>query len=405
MRRWPVLALICAFVLLSSVLLLDVDRRHAVLGDVTDRLRALLATELSPDRPGAWAPSPHAVTLAVAAFVSPPIEARCRVSALHCERAKLDERSSSLRSEAEWLRLLGRLTRHVRWPMVIATTPDFAPAVRALRPTGLLVLEYASAAELPPIVTLGGKAWADEQAAFVTFDHGWSAWPPVYAVWAAKAWLVAEAARLNPWHSRLFFWVDAGALQERHPAMLFHPLPDLALLATRADAILAEGRPDQIIMSAAAHPHAPAATTPRVDWGDVWVQGLLFGGNAEAVDRYAQLYQATLEQQKAGRASAAREEALMTWLARRLPINLLLAADAVGCRASSMRPTKLTPQRPSAFGRGTARSITSRSPPARSCSLAWRANDLSRWRCPNCVSLPFCALESPRNTSWRHARG
>lgn len=86
-------------------------------------------------------------------------------------------------------------------------------------------------------------------------------------------------------------------------------------------------------MSAAAHPHAPDATTPRVGWDDVWVQGLLFGGTADAVERYARLYQTTLQAQKAGHASAAREEALMTWLARRHPVNLLLSADAVGCRA------------------------------------------------------------------------
>lgn len=97
-------------------------------------------------------------------------------------------------------------------------------------------------------------------------------WAAVYAVWAAKAWLVAEAARLNPWDSRLFFWLDAGALNDRHPVMLRQPIPDLALLAVRAEAILANGRPHQVIMSAVTHPPDPAPEDSREDW-EFWIQG------------------------------------------------------------------------------------------------------------------------------------
>ena len=327
------LTLLLALTILVSVALLDLDRRHALSSVALDTLRGLLARRRTTARPGAWEPSAHAVTLAIAAFPSPSVHERCRLSLADCERASHDQLRSSLRTEADWLWQLGRLTAHIRWPMIIATTPALAPAVRALRPTDLLVLEFASAVDLPPIAALGGKAWADEQAAFVTFNHGWSPWRGVFAVWGAKAWLVAEAARLNPWDSRLFFWLDAGALNDRHPVMLRQAMPDLALLATRADAILAGGRADQIIVSAVTHPSDPTPDESREDW-ELWIQALLFGGTALAVDGYASLYQSLLERQKARHASAAREEGLMTWLARYNPIHVLLSVDATGCRAS-----------------------------------------------------------------------
>lgn len=38
----------------------------------------------------------------------------------------------------------------------------------------------------------------------------------LYAIWTAKSWMLSETARLNPFKSDFFFWVDIGSFREQH---------------------------------------------------------------------------------------------------------------------------------------------------------------------------------------------
>lgn len=71
---------------------------------------------------------------------------------------------------------------------------------------------YSDAVDMPPIQSLGGAKWAQEMERKdpEKYKHVAGVYPP----WTAKPWMVREAKNFNPYHSKYFFWVDAGGFRD-----------------------------------------------------------------------------------------------------------------------------------------------------------------------------------------------
>lgn len=85
-----------------------------------------------------------------------------------------------------------------------------------------LIADYNDPFEMPPLVALGGKNWANKQYELDP-EQRWHV-PDVYGVWTAKPWIVRDASDRNPYDSDYFFWVSA-----RKNPYLFVPSPNLLL--------------------------------------------------------------------------------------------------------------------------------------------------------------------------------
>lgn len=71
----------------------------------------------------------------------------------------------------------------------------------------VLIADYSDPFEMPPLLALGGKSWAEKQYQLDP-EQRWHV-PDVYGVWTAKPWIVRDASDRNPFDSEYFFWVSA----------------------------------------------------------------------------------------------------------------------------------------------------------------------------------------------------
>lgn len=69
-----------------------------------------------------------------------------------------------------------------------------------------LIADYSDPFEMPPLLALGGKSWAEKQYQ-IDPEQRWHV-PDVYGVWTAKPWIVRDASDRNPFDSEYFFWVS-----------------------------------------------------------------------------------------------------------------------------------------------------------------------------------------------------
>jgi hypothetical protein len=85
--------------------------------------------------------------------------------------------------------------------------------MRGDRPTGILIREINSTWDLPHAAELResyeGPHWQ------LKMDREQSAHTPaLYAIWNAKAGLLADVAAANPFHSRYFIYADVGLFRD-----------------------------------------------------------------------------------------------------------------------------------------------------------------------------------------------
>ena len=116
-------------------------------------------------------------------------------------------------SQSHYLSWLENLLSFCQSPMVIFTTADFHPILYRLRRNGSLpaffIVNYKSPLQMPPIeplvATFERQHQTDPERAYHSVE--------LYAVWCAKSFMLNRSAELNPFRTKYFLYVDAGAFR------------------------------------------------------------------------------------------------------------------------------------------------------------------------------------------------
>ncbi|GAA6011354.1 hypothetical protein JCM11491_002755 [Sporobolomyces phaffii] len=213
----------------------------------------------------------------------------------------------------EWLtNFLGS----VELPIIFYCAPSMSAYIRNLRGNKPLTLiaDYNDPFEMPPLLALGGKTWAQKQYELDP-EQRWHV-PDVYGVWTAKPWIVRDASDRNPYDSEYFFWVDAGSFRD---AQVTHNFAALPSVLSKTFASLPA---DTVLLAATTQPFAdgleyvqsarPGTVPDREDR----LQGGWFGGKKQGVEMWElAVREVTVRQSALGR-FAGKEQPIWTQAAR-----------------------------------------------------------------------------------------
>ena len=133
-------------------------------------------------------------------------------------------------SQSHYLSWLENLLSFCQSPMVIFTTADFHPILYRLRRNGSLpaffIVNYKSPLQMPPIeplvATFERQHQTDPERAYHSVE--------LYAVWCAKSFMLNRSAELNPFRTKYFLYVDAGAFRSSN--YRFKKWPDRGAMRT-----------------------------------------------------------------------------------------------------------------------------------------------------------------------------
>ena len=122
----------------------------------------------------------------------------------------------SKHSLAEYRSWLENLIGFCQSPMVIFTSAEYYPILNSLRRNGSLpsyfIIDYNSPLEMPPIKplvsTFERQHPIDPERRYHSVE--------LYAVWCAKSYMLNRSAELNPFQTKYFFYLDAGAFRSPH---------------------------------------------------------------------------------------------------------------------------------------------------------------------------------------------
>ena len=139
-------------------------------------------------------------------------------------------------SQSEYLSWLQNLLSFCSCPMIIFSSAEFHPILHRLRRNGSLpsffIVDYQSPLEMPPIqslrFTFERQHRIDPEGVYHSVE--------LYAVWCAKSFMLNRSAELNPFNSKFFLYVDAGAFRSSN--YRFENWPDREIIRP----ILAEQR-------------------------------------------------------------------------------------------------------------------------------------------------------------------
>ncbi|GAA5887178.1 hypothetical protein JCM16303_002217 [Sporobolomyces ruberrimus] len=204
----------------------------------------------------------------------------------------------------------------VELPIIFYCAPSMSAYIRNLRGNKPLTLiaDYNDPFEMPPLLALGGKNWAQKQYE-VDPEQRWHV-PDVYGVWTAKPWMVRDASDRNPYDSEYFFWVDAGSFRD---AQVHH---DFAALPSVLSKTFAPLPSDTILLAATTQPFADglsyvkSARAGAVPDREDRLQGGWFGGKKEGIEMWEEaVREVTVRQSALGR-FAGKEQPIWTQAAR-----------------------------------------------------------------------------------------
>ena len=193
--------------------------------------------------------------------------------------------------------------------MVIFTSNEMLPLVKHLRnarslivcksnencfPT-VIIKDFNSPWEMPPI-----KRVKDMLLSQINIDpekHMHSS--DLYAVWNAKPWMLEYAVLKNPFNTRYFLWIDAGAFRNTH--YRFGSWSD----QQKAIKIFEKDGPEKLLLGlinrlpeklcANLHNHS---TKYNVESGPIargLIQGAIIGGSSESIRWWSKLYYNTID--------------------------------------------------------------------------------------------------------------
>ncbi|CAF1137576.1 unnamed protein product [Adineta steineri] len=121
--------------------------------------------------------------------------------------------SKSKHSKAQYQSWLENLLGFCQSPIVIYTSIEYQPILQQLRRNNSLrthfIVEYNSPLEMPPIKRLvpvfEQQYPSDPERAYHSVE--------LYAVWCAKSFILNRSAELNPFRTKYFLYIDAGAFR------------------------------------------------------------------------------------------------------------------------------------------------------------------------------------------------
>lgn len=211
----------------------------------------------------------------------------------------------SLDDYKQWLENFFRYTEN---PMVIFTSKEMLPLVNNLRTAyskgmcqsnkncyaTMIITDFNSPWEIPPI-----KSIKDALMTQLNLDpekeiHS----PDLYAVWNAKAWMLQYVTEQNPFRSRYFLWIDAGAFRTENYRFGRWPNQE------RAVQIFERDRPHKVLLSLI-NPFSKEVCTKLqnrmaaydVEQGPLklnLIQGGIIGGSSESIRWWSDIYYKTL---------------------------------------------------------------------------------------------------------------
>lgn len=170
-------------------------------------------------------------------------------------------------------------------PIVLYVPPHLVQTFKALRgdhgPLTVIPTEF----EDTPAWTLYASQWRhhhskDREAAYHT--------PELYAVWANKAFFVADTIQRNPYNTSHFYWCDVGAFRSTDPHPNF-PLTS-RFLELPEDRLLMNSVQPLATQDIQRYPDGIVGNFEHVDR----VVGGLWGGSKTACLRFAAAYEAQL---------------------------------------------------------------------------------------------------------------
>lgn len=197
----------------------------------------------------------------------------------------------------EYKSWLPNLFTAVTQPMVIFTSAELAPTLKSFRKPDMLtcvVTEYSSPWEMPPILRLEEILRRQIELDPEKFRHS----PDLYAVWAAKPWLVNLTTFWNPFRTKYFMWIDAGAF--RHRSYRFYQWPNPARLL---ESLVDKKNDVEKLLLGLVKP-LPIRFCQRLSksYGtengpieEDLIQGTMFAGCAESLRWWANIYFETLD--------------------------------------------------------------------------------------------------------------
>ncbi|CAF3989867.1 unnamed protein product, partial [Adineta steineri] len=121
--------------------------------------------------------------------------------------------NKSKHSKAQYESWLENLLGFCQSPIIIYTSIEYQPILQYLRRNNSLrthfIVEYNSPLEMPPIKRLvpifEQQYPSDPERAYHSIE--------LYAVWCAKSFILNRSAELNPFRTKYFLYVDAGAFR------------------------------------------------------------------------------------------------------------------------------------------------------------------------------------------------
>ena len=174
-------------------------------------------------------------------------------------------------------------------PMVIFTSIEYQPILHRLRRNGSLlshfIVDYRSPLQMPPIKeilsTFERQHRVDPERAYHSVE--------LYAVWCAKSYMLDLSAKLNPFGTANFLYVDAGAF--RSSGYRFRAWPHEPTVRT----ILANDR--FVLGMIAPLPRRFCPLSYKMNKGPIrmdLIEGTFMGGSARAINWWTSVFYKTI---------------------------------------------------------------------------------------------------------------
>ncbi|CAF4116459.1 unnamed protein product [Adineta steineri] len=230
--------------------------------------------------------------------------------------------SKSKHSKAEYQSWLENLLGFCQSPMIIYTSIEYQPMLQQLRRNNSLrthfIVEYNSSLEMPPVKKLvpifEQQYLTDPERAYHSVE--------LYAVWCAKSFILNRSVELNPFQTKYFLYMDAGAFRSSN--YRFEQWP----YEPSIHSILANNRLLLGMISPLSRQFCPLSYTVNKDpIQDDLIEGTFIGGTSDVIHWWTSTYYETINNYISKNFFIGKDQYLMNAIALTYPhrINMMLS--------------------------------------------------------------------------------
>ncbi|CAF1122195.1 unnamed protein product [Adineta steineri] len=230
--------------------------------------------------------------------------------------------NKSKHSKTQYQSWLQNLLGFCQSPIIIYTSIEYQPILQHLRRNNSLrthfIVEYNSPLEMPPIKKLvpifEQQYPSDPERAYHSVE--------LYAVWCAKPFILNRSVELNPFQTKYFLYIDAGAFRSSNYRFQSWPYePSI-------HSILANNRLLLGMISPLPRQFCPLSYT--INKGLIrrdLIQAGLMGGTADAIHWWTSVFYETIDISVSKNFFIGKEQNLMNAIALTYPhqINMMLS--------------------------------------------------------------------------------